>query len=112
MFRTALAGSSEAFRCFYWLAKYCLSDWGEGVANGTLRSFSLKQGLCFKVHSRGMQSGGQSTSSQLGPSGGLNLGGRLSHFQRMYGRGSKLSRRGYAGFGFFHLPGFHFGTGF
>ena len=31
----------------------------------------------------------------------------------VYGRGSKLNRRGYAGFGpCFHLPGFHFGTGF
>ena len=30
-----------------------------------------------------------------------------------YGCGSKLTRRGYAGFGScFHLPGFHFGTGF
>ena len=31
----------------------------------------------------------------------------------LYGRGSKLTGRGYAGFGpCFHLPGFHFGTGF
>ena len=30
-----------------------------------------------------------------------------------YGCGSKLNRRGYAGVGpCFHLPGFHFGTGF
>ena len=30
-----------------------------------------------------------------------------------YGCGSKLTRRGYASFGScFHLPGFHFGTGF
>ena len=30
-----------------------------------------------------------------------------------YGCGSKLTRRGYAGFGpCFHLPGFHCGTGF
>ena len=29
------------------------------------------------------------------------------------GRGSNLHRRGYAGFGpCFHLPGFHFGSGF
>ena len=32
---------------------------------------------------------------------------------RVYGCGSKLNRTGYAGFGLcFHLPGFHFGTGF
>ena len=31
----------------------------------------------------------------------------------IYGSGSKLNRRGYAGFGpCFYLPGFHFGTGF
>ena len=31
---------------------------------------------------------------------------------RVYGCGSKLNRRGYAGFSLlFHLPGFHFGTG-
>ena len=33
--------------------------------------------------------------------------------QNPIGCGSKLSRRGYAGFGLcFYLPGFHFGTGF
>ena len=40
--------------------------------------------------------------------------GRVSHEEVLpNGCGSKLNRRGYAGFGScFHLPGFHFGTGF
>ena len=37
----------------------------------------------------------------------------LSNLEHLDGCGSKLTRRGYAGFGpCFHLPGFHFGTGF
>ena len=38
---------------------------------------------------------------------------RTPVFAKRNGRGSKLNRRGYAGFGpCFHLPGFHFGRGF
>ena len=36
----------------------------------------------------------------------------MKNGQLLTGCGSKLNRRGYAGFGpCFHLPGFHFGTG-
>ena len=47
----------------------------------------------------------------------LKRAGAGGHSQKVvkgsYGCGSKLNRRGYAGFGpCFHLPGFHFGTGF
>ena len=42
-----------------------------------------------------------------------NLGKVPHRDAPLYGCGSKLNRRGYAGFGpCFHLPGFHFGTGF
>ena len=41
------------------------------------------------------------------------LEGHGRSLPQLFGCGSKLNRRGYAGFGpCFHLPGFHFGTGF